>query len=245
MQLLENALTQPKPTEPYKTQADDLDALVAMVLTDAGERSPRMIEFLYRDRVHLAVYSKAVFGLALEKLGQQEKLAMILKNLSQYVVEDKEDQTAYLKLPEDNTWWNWYGSDVEADAYYLKLLCRTEVAPPGKGKANGHTAPELVKYLLNNRKHASYWNSTRDTSLAIEALAEYLKASGEDKPDETVEIWLDGAKQKEVHITAADLFTFDNKFVLRGDGVTSGKHRLADSVKWVRVARDLCITTPT
>ena len=107
-----------------------------MVLTDAGVKNARMIEFLYRDRTHLAVYSKALFGLALEKLGDQEKLAMILKNISQYVVEDKEDQTAYLKLPEDNYWWNWYGSDVEADSYYLKLLCRTEVAK-GKGKTRG------------------------------------------------------------------------------------------------------------
>ena len=82
----------------------------------------------------------------------------------------------------------------------------------------------LVKYLLNNRKHATYWNSTRDTSLAIEAMAEYLKASGEDIPNLTVEVWLDGQKQKEVKIAKEDLFTFDNKFVLHGDAVTTGKH---------------------
>ena len=29
----------------------------------------------------------------------------------------------------------------------------------------GELAPRLVKYLLNNRKHATYWNSTRDTAL--------------------------------------------------------------------------------
>ncbi len=34
----------------------------------------------------------------------------------------------------------------------------------------------------------------------IEALADYLKASGEDQPDMTVEVWLDGKKQKEVKI---------------------------------------------
>ena len=73
-----------------------------------------------------------------------------------------------------------------------------------------------MKYLLNNRKHATYWNSTRDTAICIEAMADYLKASGENKPDMTVEVWLDGKKQKEVKITAADLFTFDNKFVLFG-----------------------------
>ena len=59
-----------------------------------------------------------------------------------------------------------------------------------------------MKYLLNNRKHATYWNSTRDTAVCIEAMAEYLKASGEDRPDMTVEIWLDGKKHKEVKIDA-------------------------------------------
>ncbi len=100
----------------------------------------------------------------------------------------------------------------------MKLLSKTD--------PKGVLASRLVKYLLNNRKHATYWNSTRDTGLAIEALADYLKASGENKPDMTVEVWLDGKKQKEVKITAADLFTFDNKFVLEGDGVESGTHQL-------------------
>jgi len=59
-----------------------------------------------------------------------------------------------------------------------------------------------VKYILNNRKHATYWNSTRDTALCIEAMAEYLKASGEDKPDMTVQIKLDGKVVKEVKIHA-------------------------------------------
>ena len=48
-------------------------------------------------------------------------------------------------------------------------------------------------------------------------LADYLKASGEDKPDMTVEVWLDGKKQKEVKINADNLFSFDNKLVLDGD----------------------------
>ena len=51
---------------------------------------------------------------------------MLLQNLRQFVVEDEENQTAYLKLPENNYWWFWYGSETEANAYYLKLLAKTE-----------------------------------------------------------------------------------------------------------------------
>ena len=218
VQMLKNAAVKPKPKDPYKTEADNVDALVYMVLVDGGEKNDDMRDFLYRDRTSLSVYSKAMFALALAKLNEKEQLDMLLQNIRQFVVEDDENQTAYLRLPENNFWWFWYGSETEANAYYLKLLAKTD--------PKGAAAPELVKYLLNNRKHATYWNSTRDTSLAIEALADFLKASGENKPDMTVEVWLDGKKQKEVKITPADLFTFDNKFVLEGDGVESGPHQL-------------------
>ena len=108
----------------------------------------------------------------------------MLQNLSQYVVRDDENQTAYLKLPNEGYWWSWYGSEIESDAFYLKLLARTD--------PKGELAPRLVKYVLNNRKHGNYWNSTRDTAFCIEALADYFKASGEDRPEMTVAIALDG-----------------------------------------------------
>ncbi len=215
VQQLHNA---PARIHPCKDKADNLDAFVYMVLVDAGAFNNDMRDFLYRDRVDLAVYAKAMFGLALYKEQQSKKLAMILKNIEQFVVQDEENQTAYLRLDAGNAWWLWYGSDIEADAYYLKLLSRTN---PKDAKAAG-----LVKYLLNNRRHATYWNSTRDTAICIEAMAEYLKASGEAKPDMTVEVWLDGKKHKEVKIDAANLFRLDNKLVLKGDAIESGKHTL-------------------
>jgi hypothetical protein len=207
-----------KKIRPYKNEADNLDALVYMILVDADQDNVQMRDFLYRDRNNLAVYAKAMFGLALEKLGDAEKLAMIMRNIEQYLIQDAENETAYLKLPADNYWWYWYGSETEANAYYLKLLSRTE--------PKSVAAPRLVKYLLNNRKHATYWSSTRDTAVCVEAFADYIRASGEAQPDMTVEVWLDGQKQKEVEITGENLFTYDNKFVLAGADVKDGRHEL-------------------
>jgi uncharacterized protein YfaS (alpha-2-macroglobulin family) len=215
VQKLQNALKEPK-VEPWKEHADNLDAFVYMVLVDAGVKNQQMHEFLYRDRTKLAVYGLAIYGLAVEKLGDKEKLAMILQNIGQYVVQDDENQTAWLNLPESNYWWYWYGSEFEAEAYYLKLLAKTD--------PKGELAPRLVKYLLNNRKHATYWNSTRDTAVCVEAMADFLRGSGEQKPEMTVEVWLDGQLQKAVEVTPATLFTFDNKFVLEGEAVKAGPH---------------------
>ena len=208
----------PARINPWKEHADELDALVYMVLLDADVADSDMMEFLYRDRTKLAVYAKALFGLALHRQKQQEKLAMILQNIEQFLVQDKENQTAYLRLPAESPWWSWHGSEVEANAFYLKLLSRVN--------PRDERPSQLVKYLLNNRKHATYWNSTRDSAYAIEALAEYLKASGEDRPDMTVEVWLDGKKYKEAVINGSNLFSFDGTLLLEGDAITDGPHTL-------------------
>jgi len=208
----------PKKKRPWKEHAGNMDAFVFMVLVDAGVEHKDMLEFLYRDRNHLSVYAKAMYGLALHKKGPAEKLAMIMRNIEQYLVEDDENQSAWLKLPNTGYWWYWYGSEMEAHAYYLKLLSRVE---PKSRKAS-----RLVKYILNNRKHATYWNSTRDTALCIEAMAEYLRASGEDKPDMTVQVFVDGEKLKEVKIDADNLFSFDGTLLLKGDALESGKHKV-------------------
>jgi uncharacterized protein YfaS (alpha-2-macroglobulin family) len=215
VRLLKNAASE---TRPWKRHADNLDALVFMVLVDADVTGPDMLEFLYRDRNELSVYAKAMFGIALAKQRQQDKLAMILQNIEQYLVMDDENQTAWLNLPNSGYWWYWYGSETEAHAYYLKLLAMTD--------PKGEKASRLVKYLLNNRKHATYWNSTRDTALAIEAMADYLRASGEDKPDMTVQVFVDGELRKEVRITPDNLFSFDNTFTLSGTAVSGGEHRI-------------------
>lgn len=203
-------------TRPYKEFADNLDAFVYMVLVDAKVKNEEMMDFLFRDRTYLAVYTKGMIGLALHAQGETQKLNMVLQNIEQYVMQDNENQTAYLQLPENNYWWFWYGSEYEAHAYYLKLLARTN---PQSEKAS-----RLVKYLINNRKHATYWNATRDTAIVIEALAEYLKASSESRPDLTVQILVDGKQKKEVKINAENLFSFDNKLVLEGDALDSGEH---------------------
>ena len=201
-----------------KSRADNLDALVYMVLTDEAFENKKMRDSLYRDRNSLAVYAKAMFGMALVKAEDGQKLAMIIKNIEQFLVRDDENQTAYLNLPNSNYWWYWYGSEYEAHAYYLKLLSRTD--------PSGEKAAGLVKYLLNNRKHATYWNSTRDTAVIVEAFADYLAASGEAMPDLTLDIFFNNKKMKTVQINAENLFSFDNKFVLEGKQIPTGAHTI-------------------
>ncbi len=199
-----------------KSKCDAMDAFVRMVLGEAKRDSEPMLAFLYRDRVDLPVYAKCLLGLEHHRKGDEARRDEVMKMISQYLKRDAENQTAYLDLQNTNYWWNWYGSAVEAHAWYLKLLAAVK---PKDADTRG-----LVKYLVNNRKHASYWESTRDTAFAIEAIASYFKASGEDAPEMEVDVLLDGKSLRKVSINRENLFTFDGTVTLTGDAVTTGKH---------------------
>ena len=201
----------------YKMQADNMDAFMAMVLSEHDAHDPAMTDYLYRDRDDLTVYGLSLTGLVLHKQQDVERREMVIKNIEQFLEQDEENQTAWLRLPE-SSWWYWYGSDNEAMAVYLKLLVAV--------RPNDEIASRLVKYLLNNRKHGTYWNSTRDTAMVVESMADYIKATGEDQPDMTVEILIDGEVQKTVKINSDNLFSFDNVLLLEGDAVTSGNHKI-------------------
>ncbi|MCK5801222.1 MAG: hypothetical protein KAI66_00250 [Lentisphaeria bacterium] len=217
VRMLKNAEKDPK-VKPWKSRAGHLDAMVYMVLADNDHLNPAMRDYLYRDRNHLSLYAKGMFALGLHQQKQIEKRDMLIRNMRQYLKTDDENQTAWLEMDNGSYWWNWFGDEIETHAMFLRLLAATE--------PKGDTAHRLVKYLLNNRKHATYWKNTRDTASCLEAFADYIQASGEDKPDQTIELWLDGKRVKEVTVNAATLFTFDNVFVLEGEALKGGKHKL-------------------
>jgi uncharacterized protein YfaS (alpha-2-macroglobulin family) len=213
LQKLKNAVTE---TKPYKTHPDNTDALIFHILTLAGRNNAEMQNILVEKREHLSVYSHSLLALATHKVGNKEQTDLLRENIEQFLVQDAENETAYLR--DRSPWWYWYGSEIESMAMYLKLL--TQVDPQSE------IAPRVVKYLLNQRKHATYWNSTRDTSLVIEAFADYLKATGELSPDLTAEVWLDDKRLGTVTFTKDNLFDVNNTIEIVGNAVTTGEHRL-------------------
>jgi uncharacterized protein YfaS (alpha-2-macroglobulin family) len=200
---------------PYRTAADNLDAFVASVLAEHEMSDAAMNEYLFRDRGQLTPYGLALSGLVMHRMHDVEKRDLIIRNLDQFLVQDDANQTAWLRLPE-NSWWYWYSSDNEAMAIYLKLRLAVNPQDP--------LSPRLVKYLLNNRKHGSRWNSTRDTAAVLESLAGYVQISGEASAPVTLEVLIDGDVRKTVEITPENLFSFDNALVLTGADVASGEH---------------------
>ncbi|MES2997013.1 MAG: MG2 domain-containing protein [Verrucomicrobiota bacterium] len=198
-----------------KTYADSTDAFVRMILGEAGRDSEPMLAYLFRDRLELPVYARCLLGLELHRKSDSRR-DEVIRQVSQFLKRDAENQTAYLDLPNKNYWWFWYGSEVETHAWFLKLLAAA--------KPKDAVTRDLVKYLVNNRKHGTYWNSTRDSAYAIEAIASYIKASGENDPEMDVRVTVDGSEVHAVKITKENLFDFNGTVTLAGADVKPGKH---------------------
>lgn len=215
--------------EDYKSHADHLDALVFKVLceTQPANFSEAMSEFLFRDKELLTPYSKALVACgeweALRASGTTSvspgsKLSELLRNLRQFVEQDDENQTAWLAI--NPGWrWYWYGDENETQAIFLQLLTET-----GEGK--GELASRLVKYLLNNRQHGTYWRSTRDTAAVLEAFCAYLANSGELDSQLEFEILLDGRKIKGGALQRENFFSANNRLILEEPDLPKGKHEV-------------------
>jgi len=201
-----------------KEKADAMDAFVRMVLGEGGKSGEQMLGYLFRDKNDLPVYAKALLGLELARVNDVTKRDEVVRNIRQFLVKDDENQTAYLDLRNGSYWWWWYGSDYEAQAWFLKLLAVVE--------PKGEDARGLAKYLVNNRKNGYYWRSTRDTAYCLEALGAFIKASGESAPDMELDVVMDGKVLKTVKITKENLFSYESRVVVAGDVVTGGQHKV-------------------
>lgn len=199
-----------------KEKAANMDAFIYMILAGNGSFNPDMRDFLYRDRLDLSLSALAMFGVALHEEKATNALDMVLRNLAQFVEANPDNQTAWLRLPSDGWWW-WYNDEIETLAWYLKLLSRTD--------PRGDATAAVGKYLIENRKNATYWRSTRDTAYAIEAIVDYAKASGETASKQTVKVYYDGKLVMERDLDATNLLE-NNAFVLEGVAVEEGTHEI-------------------
>ena len=214
------------------------------ISANPAELFATMKEFLWEARTELQLYPLSMFALALDDetktatQGQTPELAdsravaksrveTILRRLSQYRKVDDENQTVWLELNSVPGWyfWRWHGSEFETQAFYLKLLSRVD-AETLRALGIADDAPRLVKYLLNNRKHATYWNSTRDAAICVEAFVEYLRRTDELATDSKVEVYVDGELRKTVEYSPETLFETDGTLVLDAAQIASGEREI-------------------
>ncbi len=240
----------------WKKSVDALDVMAYWALVEAGQLPAyestnsdigfwiqnsllAMRRFLLEQKLRLSPYVTLLLALALCRENElrkvepdsdskharveenSEHIQTITNTFRQYTVEDDENKTARLvfKLGQNSrSCWFWYDDDMETHAAFLRLIVKT--AP------NDPLAPKLVKHILNNRRNAGYWHSTRDTAFCLEAIVDYLKTTCEAIRPTDVTVLVDGIVKKETTITPENILNMDNTLTLAGDEIDSGSHEI-------------------
>ncbi|PCK07455.1 MAG: hypothetical protein COA42_14240 [Alteromonadaceae bacterium] len=203
---------------PHAITLDSGDAFVAMILAMNGSADQSYLDAVLENKLTQSHYGNILLAMAYHKLGLNAKRDELHRHLQQYIKVDKENQTAYLHPKSSGGWWHWYNSDIETQAFYLMFL--TELASKDK------SAPMLARYLLNNRSHGKFWESTRDSAFALQALLGYFQTTKGSTEDIDVTISLDGEVLAKQHFSAQNPDVFEGSLSIAADKLSKGQHNL-------------------
>ena len=171
----------------------DLRAYSVYAMALAGKAPPKMVDSLAADQSRLSPYGLALFGLALDA-AKDSRADAVAQALVARVTESAAE--AYWKADRDSLMDFEIDASPEATAFAMKLIARRIPSSP--------LLPKAALYLVNHRNEGYWWSSTKQTAMVIYGLLDYLKASGELKPDFTVKVESAGKTLIEKRFTAAD-----------------------------------------
>jgi uncharacterized protein YfaS (alpha-2-macroglobulin family) len=192
----------------------DARAYMLYALTLAGAAEAAQIESVWAQRARLSPQALAQFGLALHRR-RDARVREVVNMLEKSA-----------KGSGQESWWTWdrddmlgfiYDTSNEATAMALKLL---SVAKP-----DSPLVPKAALWLAANRNEGYWWSSTKQTALAVDGLTEYLKQSGELKPDFTVNVEVNGKKVLARRFTESDVNSISSA-IIRVPAELSSKVRI-------------------
>ena len=213
-QLLENGVSEIKP---FKTFADDIDALVFMVLTDAGAGTTRC------SASWIAI--ARIFGLCQGGCSAWRSSVWAKREAGRRPPEHEPVRRARRRepdgLPQAAQQRITGGRGMAARSRPMRSISSCSLH-----RSQGRAAPRLVKYVLNNRRHGS--TGTRPATRRFASRPWPILEGQRRGParDDGRDRDRRPAK-KEVKITPADLFSFDNSLVLEGQALATGEHTVS------------------
>ena len=210
------------------TQAWMLHALAAHN-TQKTRPSPfqsKAFENLWANRAKLNAYTRALLALSAHHFGFADKAKTLIENLEDGVkradrpdasvlIDEKNLQPSTSNLQpsimgtahwgEDGLYWRWSDGGVEATAFALRALLRID--PQNK------LIEPVTNWLIKNRRGAQ-WSNTRDTAIVVLAMNDYLRVSGELKPELEYELIVNGQSIAKKRASGADVFNAPSRFTI-------------------------------
>jgi uncharacterized protein YfaS (alpha-2-macroglobulin family) len=186
-------------------------------------------ENIWAKREKLNAYTRSLLALAahydsFDEIGYAPKARTLIENLENGVIRDDRPDTSVLigniqqpttnnQQPvigtahwgNDGIYWRWSDGGVEATAFALRALLAID--PTNK------LIEPVSNWLIKNRRGAQ-WNNTRDTAIVVLAMNDYLRVSGELKPEVEYELFVNGTSVAQKKISGADVFNAPSRFTI-------------------------------
>ncbi len=182
-----------KQLQQYPNMRPDLRAYVVYALALAGSSDAKMLDEAYRRRSDMSSQGLSMLGLALHTAGdnRDREVATLLEKQVR-----ADDAEAHWPSDYDYLMEFYIDDSVESTAYALRLLSLTKPDSP--------LLPKAAAWLVNHRDGGYYWLSTKQTSMVVFGLLEYVKVTHEFDADFTADVYVNDNKVLSRHFTKAD-----------------------------------------
>ncbi|MFQ3549810.1 MAG: alpha-2-macroglobulin family protein, partial [Armatimonadota bacterium] len=155
------------------------------------------------------VKSYAYLALAFNRIGDVENAGIALSNIMQNATSANN-----MMYWDDDTY---YFTQTETTSLALRALIALRPDEP--------RAENIFRWLMNKRK-SSYWSSTRDTAMALYALADYVKISNELTPQFDASVKVNGKEVGKLSFNSASINEPDIVLDIKGTDLKSGSNSI-------------------
>ena len=172
----------------------DLRAYAVYALATTGAAPKDALDKAWESRDNLSDEGLALAGLALDAAGdtRAHQVAELLEKKAHTT-----DVDAYWQGNYDGMMEFWDDTSPETTAFALKLLIRQD-------RSTG-LLPKAARWLAEHRD-GDYWYSTKQTSMVIQGLTDYVALSGELANSSDVEVLLNGSSVGKRQLGSEDAF---------------------------------------
>ncbi|HEV7513359.1 MAG TPA: hypothetical protein VGO27_16810, partial [Candidatus Acidoferrum sp.] len=155
----------------------DLRGYMAYSLALSGIKDKAVFDSVWQQRSDLSAYGAAILGLGMN-LANDPRVAELASTVGKGAIVD--EQTAHWDLTRDPMLDFDTDASPEATAFAAKFLSKVQPDSP--------LLPKAAYWLVTHRNEGYWWDSTKQTAFVVFGLTDFLKQSGELKPNYSFEV---------------------------------------------------------
>jgi hypothetical protein len=198
----------------------------------ASEFQTKAFNNLFTNRDKLNAYTRALLAMAAHNYGYADKAKTLIENLENGVKIDSKPDTSIVQQGaqssdpsvmatahwgEDGIYWRWSDGGVEATSFALRALLAID--------PQNRLIEPVSNWLIKNRRGAQ-WSNTRDTSIVVLTLNDYLRTTKELQPQLSYELLVNGNSVATKQITAEDALGAPSKFEISREFIRDGANEI-------------------